>query len=509
MFMKKLRNKKTIVAVLSLIAVTSSSVNASWVDDWMSEAQTNTTSPGYYAGQQRGYVTGGSLSLRLPRSGTTYPFSFQAPAMKTGCGGIDLNLGAFSYLNLDVLVDKMQKILAAAPAAAFDMALNTLCTPCAQTMKALDSLANQVNGLQINDCQASKALVGFVADKMTPGDWAKEHGLTAATEQMASDTDTWWQGVKKKADAVYDVDWGKWWQDMSTTKGSQTPLADGCTADVKNFLNNPASQLSFNNSLGNTQQMTSVLKSIGEIKLGLPAEMVEITRGLVGDVAIGNEANAYKAVSVAPCSQNKDYINGITNAELYKNPGLSPEQCVKVTGANSDLRKFVTDRLTAVATKMKDKEAITPGSSEWNFINNSPIGIAYVLKLAIGTSQEGPMIANVADITAKAYSYSMLTDLLYRTQQILYMAKAKVSDDGLSKGKSCTITAEQSTKEALNDLVQRLQVLFKTAYEDYSRSVQDYLVVVNLADHFKQINEQLTRELSNRFSASLASRIVK
>jgi len=509
MFLKYLRRRKLSVAIVSLLALSASTGNASWVDDWMSEAQTNTTSPGYYAGQQRGYVTGGSLSLRLPRSGTTYPFSLQAPSMKTGCGGIDLNLGAFSYLNLDVLVDKMQKILAAAPAAAFDMALNTLCTPCAQTMKALDSLANQINSLQVNDCQASKALVGFVADKLTPGDWAKEHGLTAATEQIKSDTDTWWTGVKKKAEAVYNVDWQSWWQDMANTKGSQTPLADGCSADVKSFLNNAASKLPFTDSSGTTQQMTSVLKAVGEIKLGMSSELVEINRGLVGDVAIGNEASAYKAMVVAPCPQNKDLINGITDAELYKNTGLSPETCVKVTGSNTNLRDFVTSRLNSIITKMKNKEAIADGSPEWNFINNSPIGIAYVLKLAIGTSQEGPMIANVADITAKAYSYSMLTDLLFRTQQILYMAQARVNDTGLSKGSSCAITAEQSTKEALSGLVQRLQTAFQASYQDYARSVQDYLQVVNLADHFKQVNDQLTRELSNRFSASIAARIMK
>ena len=71
-------------------------------------------------------------------------FSAQAPRFKVGCGGIDLFMGGFSFLNVNYLVQKFQKILQAAPAMAFDLALSTLCQQCSNIMKSLEALANEL-----------------------------------------------------------------------------------------------------------------------------------------------------------------------------------------------------------------------------------------------------------------------------------------------------------------------------------------------------------------------------
>ena len=94
-------------------------------------------------------------------------FSVQAPRFKVGCGGIDLFMGGFSFLNANYLVQKFQKILQAAPAMAFDMALTTLCEQCANGMKAMENLANRLNNLQMNDCHDAKVLSAMIASPFT------------------------------------------------------------------------------------------------------------------------------------------------------------------------------------------------------------------------------------------------------------------------------------------------------------------------------------------------------
>ena len=98
-------------------------LRAGWVDDWLQ--QKTETSPGYFEGQKRGYFTGGSFSARWQQS-NDYLFTAMPPKIKAGCGGIDVFLGGFSYLNFEYLVTKLQRIMQAAPAAAFDIALNVL-----------------------------------------------------------------------------------------------------------------------------------------------------------------------------------------------------------------------------------------------------------------------------------------------------------------------------------------------------------------------------------------------
>ena len=77
----------------------------------------NVTTPGAFRGQAMNLYTGGSLMMRAP--GRNYPLAtVQLPSLRAGCGGIDMFLGGFSFLNVDYLVQKLQNILSAAPAAA-------------------------------------------------------------------------------------------------------------------------------------------------------------------------------------------------------------------------------------------------------------------------------------------------------------------------------------------------------------------------------------------------------
>src|SRR3546814_2288377 len=82
-------------------------------------------SPGSFEDQTRGYLTAGGMSGRVDVH-NDYLMSLSLPKVKAGCGGIDMFLGGMSFLDPDYLVQKLESILQAAPAVAFQYLLETL-----------------------------------------------------------------------------------------------------------------------------------------------------------------------------------------------------------------------------------------------------------------------------------------------------------------------------------------------------------------------------------------------
>lgn len=126
----------------------------------------NVTSPQVYQGQQAGFYTGGSLyarnSVRDVQIGEV-----QLPSFRSGCGGIDLYTGGFSFINSQQLVSMMRSILNNTAGYAFNLALEEATPELANVMKYMNSLASEVNRMNINSCETAAGLVGSV--------WPKTH----------------------------------------------------------------------------------------------------------------------------------------------------------------------------------------------------------------------------------------------------------------------------------------------------------------------------------------------
>ena len=152
------------VVCMSFLLVTPCPADMESFLDQIQGQLTNLT-PNSYRGQERGYWMGGSMSVRIPNE-TIQPFSMSIPRISAGCGGIDIVTGGFSYLGFQYLVDKFQNILSAAPAFAFQIALGTLCPDCKNVLDSLEMIADMINNLNINSCQASKAIGGYVGHEL-------------------------------------------------------------------------------------------------------------------------------------------------------------------------------------------------------------------------------------------------------------------------------------------------------------------------------------------------------
>ncbi len=154
-FVIKLFIASAIVAI-TLIPIT----QAAELDTMFDEigAYGNITGPAVYRGQTMNMYTGGSVFMRTPVRNYQM-VSMEAPYMRTGCGGIDIHAGSFSHINKDQLTAMFKNIGSNAIGYAFTLALGTICPDCKNGIQWMNTLASEVNRLNINSCEAAKGLM--------------------------------------------------------------------------------------------------------------------------------------------------------------------------------------------------------------------------------------------------------------------------------------------------------------------------------------------------------------
>ena len=126
--------------------------------------KSNVTSAGAYKSQSGGYYTGGSIFARAPASNTQIA-NIQMPSFRAGCGGIDLFKGAFSHINAEGLISMLRDIASGAKGYAFNLALQTITPQIYNTMTELNAIAQRINSMNINSCEAAATALGGVWPK--------------------------------------------------------------------------------------------------------------------------------------------------------------------------------------------------------------------------------------------------------------------------------------------------------------------------------------------------------
>jgi len=150
---------KRIITLLISIILVITIASATWasLQSLFEGYVDNYTSAQTYHTQERGFYTLGGYTARWPMS-TVNVFNVSPPKFEAGCGGINIMWGAFNLINLDELVNKLQQVVAAAPAYAFQIAFQQLCQPCAHVMGAIEATADFLNSLNFDQCKAAQML---------------------------------------------------------------------------------------------------------------------------------------------------------------------------------------------------------------------------------------------------------------------------------------------------------------------------------------------------------------
>lgn len=478
------RGVLTLFVVLALITwpIGSSVSVAGWVDDWLQ--QKTETSPGYFEGQKRGYFTGGSFSARWPQS-NDYLFTAMPPKVKAGCGGIDVFLGGFSYLNFEYLVTKLQRIMQAAPAAAFDIALNVLCEPCSKTIKSLEAITNELNNLQLDECKSSRALVATVVPPSltdTRDKQAKLAGIQGDFLQSSGINDLW-----KSINDQTNANTNKPITDMKQT------LA-GCPADIKDVfgttgsvINNIAAKTGFNN-----------------------AAYLDMLRGLIGDVTIVDAGDAgYQVGHTPPCEENRyASFDNFLDGSVYARPAGGA--CARIDDSAANITDYVRTKMTRIAGKMKAKQALAAEDSA--FVDASPLSVGLVLKAAVGTNQEASVISTLSDVTAKAYAFQLLSDLYTKAWNIMEKARNLAqAQTGAPQGEQahrCKIEMLAGAIDGTAEMQTKIVEMVSGVRKSYAASVQEVLGVYNLVDKMEKFDKVAGAMLSSKFGTAVAARSV-
>lgn len=159
---------------------------ASQMQAWFNQMDyANITEPGITRTQSSLHGTLGGISTRAP---ITQPFHFidvQTPRFSAGCGGIDLYAGGFNMINADQFVDNLRAIGENATSLAFMLAIQVVSPQLASQMENFNTMAQKLNQMNINSCEAATALVGGTLEQFG----ATEANCTI--KRMSQFNETW------------------------------------------------------------------------------------------------------------------------------------------------------------------------------------------------------------------------------------------------------------------------------------------------------------------------------
>lgn len=154
------------------------------IDNFLSNAVIETNGGSTLQTSEGTILYGGGFQMRAPTV-TLQPFQISSPKIRGGCGGIDATFGALSFLNVDQIVAFLEGIMANAPGVMFDLALKVICPACSETLGKMEQLANQINGINGDSCQATKAMSGAIEGMLS--DDVKKNGLFPDFNKAAKD----------------------------------------------------------------------------------------------------------------------------------------------------------------------------------------------------------------------------------------------------------------------------------------------------------------------------------
>lgn len=369
----------------ALLALTPS-IQAGWVDDWL--AQNVASGPGLYDAQTRGYLTAGNFSLRYPMRNEPV-VAVQRPRIRSGCGGIDVFGGGITFMDPDYLVDKFQRIIQAAPALAFDMALSTMSEKLGVSMKSLEQLANEINGMVADECQAANRLVEVATNVVQQG------SIDAQLGQIRQGTADALSGITRH---FFETKTETTTRDGQKRPGTDRELTAQCPVPVKRLLDNG-----------------SVL-AVATASLGIP-DQTDILRGLVGDIEVRFDATPgveqYVAKAIPPCPENnpgdwEGFVRGTVKARTLDNNGA----WTCVDDSTTRLDQQVLDTIVAISDKRETNQPFTP--EEVAFIDSAPLPVLTIIEIAQQTRLQTGLYPLVSDVIAQGLGFQVLSDIYQR-----------------------------------------------------------------------------------------------
>ena len=476
-----------LAVALIIVLMLPNAVLAGWVDDWTANAVVD--QPSYYKGQSRGYLSAGGYSARW-RNSSDYLVSVTPPKLKSGCGGIDVFAGGISFLNANYLVKQLQAILQNAPSVALDLALNVLCTQCAKSIKEFQSMMSRLNNLQLDSCKATQAIVAKTMSEASDYEEPELDGIVADYEQSSGISSFYTESNDKTVA-----------NDGKPSPATITGATSGCDAEFNVIFTTRA----------NTYGKTSLLTNIGD-RISLPAATTQLIAGLVGDVGINRDATSgYTTFAIPPCEENKTYnVNSSFDDAAYLRDYNDTSKCTQDSGPNANIKSYVTNMVTSIATKMETQSPLSPQESAFlNYIS----GDAYsYIKFGVQSGNKDVIIAQITPLLAKDMTRLILNDLYTKTEAMLAKAKevakkkaiptVDATDSASGDSNECNAKMFAGVLSQSDKLMERVAVLRKELNDGYNAELAHMTAMLTNIRAFEDQKGKLESDIAKRFGVT-------
>jgi len=346
MMNRRPRQHLLLIVLLTFLLGLPSSAGAA-LDDSLQElfdswGLSTTSDPGAYESQSRGYLSGGSATVRFYNQ-PFRAFSVAPPRFSAGCSGIDLYLGSFSYGKLDRYVDLLQQLgTGAVLGFAFQLAIKELCEPCADVLNKLESASRLINSMgRLQPCEAGKAIGAALA-----GDENAQHKVSGTIENA-------WQRFKEAGGEISDI-----WEDRDSAKEQTPEQAISSMAD------------SDADPRGNLVWMVLT-------EAGVDADTARMVMSALGTIIVTSDGTVDVWMPVISVDDLLSVETGIPLRVYECADGTGGTQClalnlVTVTDVDGFNRR-VLDSMTTILEKLHDGTALTAEDQEFVGLIPSPV----------------------------------------------------------------------------------------------------------------------------------------
>ena len=157
--------------------------------DLKANIMSNTTNPQSYQSASRHVFAGGGIVAKN-KIFSSDVISFTPPSFTAGCGGINMYLGSFSFINKDQIVTLFRSIAQNAIGYLFKIALKALSEMISSTIEEFQNIVQKLNEFLGNSCQIAQGLVdGGIEALMNKEDQKKGNQA-----RLKGETDDAWSG---------------------------------------------------------------------------------------------------------------------------------------------------------------------------------------------------------------------------------------------------------------------------------------------------------------------------
>lgn len=441
----------------------------SWAESWFDNV--TYTSPGSFQDQTRGYVTAGGMSGRIDVH-NDYLMAVTLPKVKAGCGGIDMFLGGMSFLDPEYLVQKLESILQAAPAVAFQYLLETLDEKMGNIISKMEAATNFLNSIQTNDCRLANRMVQIAkGDDNMSGIIEEMTGYKSVKEGFAKS----FQQSREKIQANKN----------SPTEDLKDALAN-CPAEVTDIFK------------------TGSLLSHAATRVGA-GDWASVMRARVGDVYMRWDATdkvpIFSAIPACPHQDTdspQDFLTGKVQRRALNIPPTGAD-CGPDTGKGA--LELARDRMQSIATKIRTRSALT--TEERQFVANvRTLPVYRLLEWGVRRGVSDSVIADTDELVALTLAYQMLNDLTRSIDFAVGNAERGASAAGASDADSANICQTR----ILTKGIEQLRDLREEVLRQRSQVRQSYMASLSQANLSSNYADLLrTRDRDDRDAAGAAA----